>query len=318
MIEKLIDLNTLLLNIRDAFRTVVGTFQAYMLIKKYKPDTVFIKGGFVGVPCGIGCRFSGTSFITHDSDATPGLANRIIGRWATLHAVAMKKTVYNYDPNKTIQVGVPISKDFKKVTSNLKLKYRKDLGIPEKAKLILITGGSQGAKELNDLIASVSHAFIAEKDVYVIHQTGKWVSNDLPIGEKRYKAVEYIDDLYKYSGAADIIISRSGSILAEFATQHKPVILVPAPQLADGHQVKNAQIIQKLKAGLVVQQDTLRKDPTKILSAINKLMNDHALSRKIADNLSNVYPSGAVDKIVDLLEKCTQKESRGVSLIDEN
>lgn len=242
--EKLLDLNTLFLNIRDAFRTVVGIFQAYMLISKYKPRVAFIKGGFVGVPCGIGCRLSGTPFITHDSDATPGLANRIIGRWATLHAVAMKKEAYNYDPDKTVQVGIPVSKNFKKVTPKLKLRYREELGVPRNAKLILITGGSQGAKELNDLIASVSHALVANKDLYAIHQTGNWTSNDLPIDNTRYKTVEYIDDLYRYSGASDIIISRAGSIIAEFATQHKSVILVPAPQLADGHQLKNAQQIK--------------------------------------------------------------------------
>ena len=308
--EKLLDLNTLFLNIRDAFRTVVGIFQAYMLISKYKPRVAFIKGGFVGVPCGIGCRLSGTPFITHDSDATPGLANRIIGRWATLHAVAMKKEAYNYDPDKTVQVGIPVSKNFKKVTPKLKLRYREELGVPRNAKLILITGGSQGAKELNDLVASISHALIANKDLYVIHQTGNWKSNDLPIDNTRYKTVEYIDDLYRYSGASDIIISRAGSIIAEFATQYKSVILVPAPQLADGHQLKNAQQIKKLKAGLVIQQDTLRNNPGELLSAIDKLLNNHSLNREMAENLSKAYPSGAVPKIVDLLEEISPKRAK--------
>ena len=281
-----------------------------MLISKYKPRVAFIKGGFVGVPCGIGCRLSGTPFITHDSDATPGLANRIIGRWATLHAVAMKKEAYNYDPDKTVQVGIPVSKNFKKVTPKLKLRYREELGVPRNAKLILITGGSQGAKELNDLVASISHALIANKDLYVIHQTGNWKSNDLPIDNTRYKTVEYIDDLYRYSGASDIIISRAGSIIAEFATQYKSVILVPAPQLADGHQLKNAQLIHKLKAGLVIQQDTLRNNPGELLSAIDKLLNNHSLNREMAENLSKAYPSGAVPKIVDLLEEISPKRAK--------
>lgn len=306
IIDTLIDLKTTLLNIRDFFRMITGVFQSLTIIIKQKPALVFIKGGFVGVPVGIGCRLTNTPFITHDSDATPGLANRIIGRWAHTHTVAMNKKLYNYSSDRTIQVGVPISSNFQKITPTLKKQYRKSIGIPDRAKLIFITGGSLGAQELNNIIASISHSLIANPNVYVIHQTGKWSSNDLPIDTPRYIAVEYLSDIHKYSGSADIIITRAGSVIAEFAVQHKAIIVVPAPQLADGHQIKNAKIIKNEKAGIVISQDELKQDPTKILSAVDELLNDNAKSKDLANNLNKLYPSGATVAIAKIILKLTE------------
>ncbi len=299
--ETILDIKTTVLNIRDGFRMIAGVFQAIGLLRQQQPDVIFIKGGFVGVPVGIAARLNRVPFVTHDSDASPGLANKIIARWARMHTVGLDKSLYSYPDTKTIQVGIPTAVEFKNVTRELKKAYRKEIGVPASAKLIFVTGGSQGAQSLNDIISCISHSLIAEKDIYVIHQTGRYISPDLPVDNDQYRTVEYLANLYCYSGAADVILSRTGSTMAEFAAQGKAVVGVPAPQLAGGHQVKNAEILQKANAAIVLKESDLKADPKKLLTTLLDLLNDTDKQKELTENLAKVYPPNAADKITEVL-----------------
>src|SRR5689334_19136294 len=93
-IKQLLDLKTMFKNVRDFFYFLAGIWQSYWLLKRLKPDGIFIKGGFVGVPVGLSAAMQKIPYITHDSDALPGLANRLISRWASAHAVGLPKDVY--------------------------------------------------------------------------------------------------------------------------------------------------------------------------------------------------------------------------------
>src|SRR5665213_914894 len=128
-LKQLLDVSTVLKNVRDSGRVVMGLVGARRLLKRLKPDVIFIKGGFVGVPVGLAAAQLNIPFITHDSDAIPGLANRIIARWATAHAVALPKSAYDYPPDKTFTVGVPISHEFQPLSAALQKKYRQQLDI---------------------------------------------------------------------------------------------------------------------------------------------------------------------------------------------
>src|SRR5579862_561435 len=112
----LLDPKTLILNIRDFFRLPASIAAAYKILRKFKPDAVFSKGGFVSLPVGIAARLLKIPIITHDSDSTPGLANRIIGRWAKIHATGMPPEYYSYPKSKTVFVGIPIDQTIKRVT----------------------------------------------------------------------------------------------------------------------------------------------------------------------------------------------------------
>src|SRR5207253_4160634 len=117
--KNLIDIPMMLKNLRDAFRVVIGMWQSYRLLKKLKPSVIFIKGGFVGVPVGLAAAKRKIPYVTHDSDVLPGLANHIIARWASAHAVAMPKQLYHYPQDKTYTVGVPVSGEYREVTYHL-------------------------------------------------------------------------------------------------------------------------------------------------------------------------------------------------------
>lgn len=302
-LETMLDFKTILLNIRDLFRTIIGIFQSILLIRRVKPDIIFIKGGFVAVPLGIASKLNRVPFITHDSDATPGLANRIIGRWAKLHLVGMKKENYDYPQDKTIQVGIPTSGDFKKVTPSLKASYRQTINVDKKTKLILVTGGSQGAKSLNQIMAGISRSLISEKSVCVIHQTGTDEDTILPRNTKQYKRVDFLANLHLYSGAADVIVSRAGSVLAEFAAQGKAVIVVPAPHLAGDHQTKNAKLLSRAGAVISLSQAKLKNNPALLEESINNLLEDTNLQNKLAKNLSNFYVDGSAAKTASIIIK---------------
>lgn len=300
LLRTLLDIKTLILNIRDGFRTLIGISQAIKALRKVKPSIIFIKGGYVGVPVGTSAKILSIPFITHDSDAHPGLANRIIGRWAKLHTVAMSVDLYNYPKEKTLQVGIPISDEFTPVNLALKNEYRKYLKISKQAKVVFITGGSQGAKKLNKVIASITPDLLKINNIFIVHQTGRGgVRKD--IESTNYLAFEYSNELYKYSGSADIIITRAGSTVAEFAVQHKPIIVVPADHLADNHQIKNANILKNTDSAIVLQEDRLLEDPTLLLSAIKELLYNQASQKKLSTNLSKLYPDDATEKITKLL-----------------
>lgn len=308
-VASMLDVRTNLLNIRDLFRTLFGIFQAIRLLGKARPAIIFIKGGFVGVPVGIAARLKGVQFITHDSDASPGLANRIIGRWATLHAVGMPVDLYSYPKSKTRHVGIPVASDFRFVTKELQDKYRKQLGVPLNSKMVFVTGGSQGAQQLNVIMFKIAKELTTARDVYVVHQAGNSVSAQAVPNSSRYKVLSYIDDLYLYSGAADVIISRAGSAVAEFATQGKAVIVVPAPHLASGHQLKNANVLQTAKAAIILSEDQLMKEPEKLLDATLDLLKDNNLRQELGGKLSGLYSSGAASKIAGILLDLSKADS---------
>lgn len=295
--RKLLDVKTLALNIRDFFRFLIGCIQSRRLLRKVRPDLVFIKGGFVGLPIGLAAAKKKIPIVTHDSDTIPGLANRIVSRWASLHATGMPPELYAYPIDKTRYTGVPVSANYGFVDSEAKSSARKHLGIPKDALLIFITGGSQGAREMNQTIASVYDKILGLSDkILVIHQVGQ--GKRIESAPKRVTQYEFISEMYKYSAAADIVICRPGaSTMTELALQAKPTVIVPAVHLAGGHQVKNADYLKRNNAALVASES----NGEELVEAVQSIVNDEALRQKLANNLHSLFKVNAASDIANLL-----------------
>ena len=154
------DISTLLKNIRDFLLLIIGTWQSLRLLKKLRPDVIYTPGGFVGVPVGVAARLRHVPFVTHDLDATPGLANRINAKWASVHVVSMPKQLYPYPQKKTEYLGVPVGAGFKHVSPEAKLAYRKEIGLDEFEKVLLVTGGGLGAKRINEAVIKLAPALL--------------------------------------------------------------------------------------------------------------------------------------------------------------
>ena len=270
-LKQLLDFRTLGLNLRDGLRVVAGFWQSFWLLGRIKPDAVFCKGGFIGVPVGLAAALRRIPFVTHDSDAIPGLANRIIGRWAACHAVALPVEGYPYPKAKTVNVGVPVSGNHEPVTPALQARYKQQLGLDRFEQILLVTGGGLGAVRLNDaMVANAAALLEVFPKLCIVHTAGKnhektvseAYSRELLAADRpRVIVRDYVNDLYKYSGAADVVVARGGATnFAEFAQQGRACVIVPNPLLTGGHQTKNAEAYARSKAIVLVTEDQLRVD----------------------------------------------------------
>lgn len=311
--QRWFDIRTLLLNIRDVFRTAIGYIEARRLLKELKPDLMLVKGGFVAVPVGLAAARLKIPFITHDSDSVPGLANRIISRWAAVHATGVPKELYAYPPEKTVYTGIPVGGSFVKVTPSLRARYRDELGLGSARQIITVVGGSQGAAKLNEDMASIIGRLMQRHEglglVHIagrIHEAnmrtryGKELSAE---AQERVVVKGFVDNVHVCQGAADIVVSRaSATVTAELSLQGLPAILVPG-QLAGGHQDKNAVYLQKKGAALAVPFG----DAEGLYRALDSLLTDAPARRLLGTRLHKLAKPHAARELAELVIKTARK-----------
>ncbi|CAN5666306.1 undecaprenyldiphospho-muramoylpentapeptide beta-N-acetylglucosaminyltransferase [soil metagenome] len=313
LIARLADIRTNMLNIRDFFYFIGGTIQSLVMIKRVRPDLIFIKGGFVGVPVGLAAAFWRVPFVTHDSDIMPGLANRIVGRWARLHATGMPATFYNYSKAKTRHVGVRVNEVYKPVDSQLQREYKADLNIAGHSKVLFITGGSLGSRQINKTVSDIAAGLLERfSDLTILHQVGK--GNEGCYGDfshERLRVLPFVSGMHKYSGAADVIVSRGGAnTLAEFGVQGKACIVIPRSFLPGGHQVKNALYLEEQGAIISVADQTLAEDPKQLYKSISSLLQDQPKRAELAKKLQSISIPDAATKVAKVLLEIGKKSQK--------
>ena len=302
--SRLFDFKTNLLNIRDLFLLFLGFFESFGMLALHRPDVIFIKGGFVGVPIGLAAGILRIPYITHDSDALAGLTNRLIGSHATLHAVGMPPEFYNYPKSKMIFVGVPVGADFAPITDTQKLAAMQQLGLGKDDQVLLITGGSNGAQRLDDAFRLiVSELIDSHPKLSIIHQVGQGnedIYQDFPSEIKQKIRVEtFLKPLSRYSAAADVIVARGGATaIAEFAAQKKACVIIPNPYLTGGHQLHNARVLENNKAAIIVDEGS---DSSELLHAINRLIDSKRDQEEFGANLHKLIPSDATERLSEVL-----------------
>jgi UDP-N-acetylglucosamine--N-acetylmuramyl-(pentapeptide) pyrophosphoryl-undecaprenol N-acetylglucosamine transferase len=311
-LKQLLDIPTMLKNARDACYVVAGIYQSYRILRELRPNVIFIKGGFVGVPVGLAAASLGIPYITHDSDAVPGLANRLISRWAAKHAVALAPSAYSYPSSKTVMTGIPLRSDFIPVDVKLKQQYRAELKLPAKAKVLFVIGGGLGAQHINQAVAStVPHLLSEFKDLHVIHAVGRANETAMraaydeklsPAEQGRLQVHSFIDNVYLYSGAADVVITRAGATnLAEFALQGKACIVIPSPFLAGGHQLENARYLSGRHAALVIDEANLTADPNRLARQVSDLLRDPVRQKQLSTQLALLAHPKATAELAKLI-----------------
>jgi UDP-N-acetylglucosamine--N-acetylmuramyl-(pentapeptide) pyrophosphoryl-undecaprenol N-acetylglucosamine transferase len=311
-LKQLLDLPTMLKNIRDALYVLIGIYQSFRLIGKIKPDVVFTRGGFVSVPVAFGAAMHHVPYITHDSDPIPSLANRIIAPWANAHAVSLPEEIYSYPQDKTITTGIPLVGKFEKVTASLKNAYRKEINIPLDAKLLFIIGGGLGSQRINLAVSeAVPHLLRETKNLIVVHVVGRaneatmqsiYEKNISETEQGRVRVYGYLMDVYRYSGAADVIVTRAGATnLAEFALQNKPCIVIPSPFLTGGHQLKNAQFLEEKGAAVIINEVDLQSDPNRLAKQVSSLLQDDLRQKELGEQLGAFAKPNATHDLAMLL-----------------
>ncbi len=255
------------LNIIDLlFRLPLGVCLALYQLWKIMPDVVISKGGFGSVPVVMAAAFYRIPILLHESDARPGLANKKMLPFAAIIAVGFENTrqylgKWQY---KMFVTGTPIRTQIAAVPS---AEARKSLAIPAGERVLLVVGGSQGAKQLNEVLLKVLPALIQK--MTIIHITGEehypavfTIASELLASSDRknlYKPFDYLDStrIAMALAAADGVVSRAGSMLAEIAHLRKPALLIPLATSAGDHQRTNAQAFEAAGAALVLDPNNL-------------------------------------------------------------
>lgn len=228
-------------NLSIPFKLSRAVTQAEKLIADIRPSLVFSKGGYVALPVVIAARKADIPVLCHESDLTLGLSNKI-GKF-----LGAKILTANPDAKFGDCVGMPLRKE---LFSGKNL--RKTLGVPDGFPVLLIVGGSSGAKSLNDFV--IDNLDALTKKYFVLHIAGK---NSTPKTRKNYYAVPYADDIQDFYETADVVVSRAGATaLFELSALRKKCVFVPLPKAASrGDQLLNAELAKKYGARVVAQEN---------------------------------------------------------------
>ncbi len=311
MWQHISDWRTLLLNFRDAFYVLAGTLQSFRLLGRVKPDVVFIKGGYVGLPVGMAARLRRVPIITHDSDAIQGLTTKIVGRWAVIHATGMPASYYAYPKDKVVFTGIPIAKQYQLVSPDAQKAAKKLAGVKSDEQLLLISGGGLGSQRVNyHMLAVVPQLLAGNAKLHIIHLAGRDHEAALKqqyeaavdkASQKRLTVLGFTDKLYDYSAAADLIIARAGATtMAEFAAQGKACVIIPNPLLTGGHQLQNAKAWADKGAVAVFYEN---QNSQQLITEIDHLLDSKQERQKLASNLAKFAKTDAAKQIAELIIK---------------
>ncbi len=245
-------------NFSDPFRVLKGYAEARRLIKKYKPDVVFSKGGFVSVPVVLAAKHYKIPTIIHESDMTPGLANKICIPSASKVCCNFPETLQYLPEDKAVLSGSPIRKE---LLSGDRLTGLQFTGLSAAKPIIMVIGGSLGAVAVNNAVRSLLPKLLERYQV--IHICGKGHLDDSLIGRSGYVQFEYVDaPLRHLFAAADMVISRAGAnSICEILALRKPNILIPLSAAASrGDQILNARSFEKQGFSTVLEEEQVNND----------------------------------------------------------
>ena len=303
--------DVVLRNIVDGFRIAFGFFQSIVRLLRFKPDVVFLKGGYVGLPVGIAARFLRVPYVIHDSDAVPGLTNRILSRGARRIATGMPLENYKYSEEKAEWTGIPVSDEFRPVGAKRKGELKGELGFDRNSPLTVVTGGSLGAQNINEALREIlpemlkftSVLLVAGRERYAemmdLKEREVWEKGDLLTN---FRMIEFTANMPELFGAADVVVSRAGaSTMAELANMHKAVVMVPNAKLPGRHQVKNAETFAKAKAAVVIEDEDMVEQPGLLLKAVRELVRDHEKREKLARNLKEFAMPDAAARLAKMV-----------------
>ncbi|MEG0132522.1 MAG: undecaprenyldiphospho-muramoylpentapeptide beta-N-acetylglucosaminyltransferase [Clostridium sp.] len=287
-------------NFTDPFKVIKGVFDAKAILKKERPNIVFSKGGFVSVPVVLGAYFNRIPIIIHESDITPGLANKIAMPYATKICVTFKEAMEHVNKKKAVLTGSPIREE---LFSGSKIKAREFCGFKDKKPVILVTGGSLGSRILNECVRE-SLKDLLEK-FNVIHLCGKGNLNRNFNKTEGYVQYEYIkDELSDLMNLADIVISRAGSnTIFELLALKKPNILIPLSAKASrGDQILNAKAFEKSGYSVVIEEENLNA-----LELLEKVEALNANKEIYISKMSNSTQRDSISNIITLIEEYSNK-----------
>lgn len=281
-------------NLKDVFKVLKGVLDARKVLKKEKPDLVFSKGGFVSVPVIIAAKSLKIPSIVHESDVTPGLANKISMKFANKMYTTFEETLKYVPKEKSDYIGAIIREDLR---DGSKEEGYQLTGFNDQLPVLLIMGGSLGSKALNKAIRD--NLDYLTKKYQIIHLTGKG-HVDQNIKNANYVQYEFVsNELMHFYVITDTVISRAGAnAIYEFATLKLPMLLIPLGlDQSRGDQIDNAKIFEKNGYAKVLQEKDVNQ--SNLISQLDKLENER---EDIIDKMSHFKESYTKETLFNKIE----------------
>jgi UDP-N-acetylglucosamine--N-acetylmuramyl-(pentapeptide) pyrophosphoryl-undecaprenol N-acetylglucosamine transferase len=289
-------------NLIDIFNIAAGYFQAKKILKREKPAVLFSKGGFVSVPPCAAARSLNIPLITHESDYSPGLATKINALFADKICLSYGES-QKFFPHtlrqKTVHTGNPIRDEFWTADAKKGFAF---LDVPETEKILLVLGGSQGAKEVNDLIRGALP--VLTRQFTVVHQTGA-ADSEIEASEQwrseRYRPYAYIkSEMPDVLASAYLVLGRAGAgTVWESAACGKALVLIPLTGSGTrGDQVENARYFEQKGAAIVL----VRPDVRQLCETIEQLISEPFRIANMAQAASEIGRVNAVDTICEIIK----------------
>lgn len=286
-------------NFTDPFRVMKGYREARKILNKIKPDVVFSKGGFVTVPVVFAAKKSCLPVIIHESDLTPGLANKLAIPRATYVCHNFPETAKYLPEGKSRLTGCPIRQELYEGDRNRGLEF---LGFDGKKPVLMVVGGSTGAKAVNEGIQSALPDLTETFDI--VHLCGKEKLNEEYVGTPGYKQYEYIsDELKDIFAVADVVVSRAGAnAICELLALKKPHLLIPLSAAASrGDQILNANSFKRQGFSEVLEEENLTKE-----TLVDNIMKVYDNREAYIKKMSESSMSDPIGEIVGLIEQLAE------------
>lgn len=281
-------------NFSDPFRVMKGFFEARKILKHIKPDIVFSKGGFVSVPVVRAAASLKIPCIIHESDMTPGLANKLCIPVSRKICCNFPETFDMLPPEKAVLTGSPIREELSTGNKEVGLAF---CGFNHEKPVIMVMGGSQGAAAVNQAIRDALPKLLEKYQV--VHLCGKDKMDNLLLTVPGYKQFEYIkEEMKDLLAMADLVISRSGAnAISEILALRKPNILIPLPS-GRGDQLLNADSYEAQGFSIVINEDDLT---TKVL--LQKVEELWQNKETYVKTMSESKQRDAIGQIMGLIEE---------------
>lgn len=289
-------------------RVLCSVVRGVALILKERPDAVVGFGGYASLPVGIAAVLTGTPLILHEQNSVPGLANRLLSRFAQAVAVTYPGSIRHLKrPERAVVTGNPLREQVRLAD---RARGREALGLADDATVVLVFGGSRGARHINEALVRIWPRLSTFDGLHVVHVAGRIEAasvaeamvSALSASDGRYQLHGYIEDMGSAIAAADLIVSRSGATsLAEITAIGRAAVLVPYPYATDDHQTLNARAVAVAGAALVVSDAELDSDA--FPEAIMRLVSDRRLREEMAAASAKLGRPDAGEHVAALVHK---------------
>ena len=300
--------------VKGVMRIPLGAVQAIEIARKFRPDVAFTSGGYVAVPAGLAAYLNRVPLLMHQQDVPPNLSNKQVAPLATKISVAFEDSLAYFPARKTLHLGNPIRQAILDIRQVGPMVARARFGLVGDQPMLLVTGGSQGARHLNqvvcqalpELLKTCQVLQISGQDLYneTLEQSNGVLANADPALRARYHLVPYLnEEMPAALQAADLVLCRSGaSTLCELVTLGKPGLLVPLPPaIGKSPQEANAAMFERKRAGLVIKDADL--EPKLLAERVNYIMASPELLAFMMEASRSLAKPQATQRIVDELVK---------------